>query len=148
MIIRVRGAFRVPHNLFAEYSFAVDDRAGLAVAGAEIESHPAPVQMPAQRNGCFLRRGNRVSRGYHHLKRALVYRSHEVKIKLPRSLRRIDRLYVLTNLAGTANVQLPSSALPEQELHHALDKEKCCFQVIGWRNYRCVKARNRSVSAF
>ena len=140
---------RVPHHLFAEHDLAVDDRAGLAVARAEIKADAAAVEVAAERRGHLL--GIRHSLGARHdyLERVLVDAAHEVEIELARSCRRIDRLDVLPDCGWTAHVKLPPTALPQQGLHEPLDVEQRGSQVSGrWRHHRCRECRDRAVAPF
>ena len=62
MVLRVALEIRVPGDLLGEDHLAVDDRGALAVGAAEIEPDPAAVEVAAERDGRFARRGHRVER--------------------------------------------------------------------------------------
>jgi hypothetical protein len=53
---------------------------------------------------------------------------------------------VLSDFCRATNVELPSTALPQQELHDALNVKQRSFQLAGFgRNDAGIEARDRAI---
>ena len=102
---------RVPLHLCAVYRLAVNHRAELPVAGAEIEADAAALQVAAQRDGALLGRRGLVGVGDLHLKRLLVHLRPELVVEGPQPLGGVGLLDELTDAAGAAEVDLVPASL-------------------------------------
>ena len=98
VIIGVAGVARIPDHFLAEYRFAVDNRASLAVACTQVEAYAVTIQMAAERYGNFFGLRNRLGTRHKHFKWALVDRAHEFVIEFACTCGRVDRLNVVADL--------------------------------------------------
>jgi hypothetical protein len=120
VILRIRLVVGIPFRLVAEHDAAVDDGGGLAIAAAEVEADPAPVQMPPQRLGDRpLRR--QIART-HDLERAIEHPlADQVRVESTSGGVAVVRGQLGGGHRRPVDVDAPAAARPEKELDEPLE---------------------------
>ena len=111
--LRVGLPGRIPGCLLGEHDLAINHRRRLAIAGAQVEPDPAPVQVAAQ-GGARLVRGREVGLGCgDHLERdAEQQRAHEPGVEHARGCRRVVAGQVRDERLGAVHVQARRAPRP------------------------------------
>ncbi len=145
MIIRVRLEVRVPHNLLAELHLAIDHRRRLAIAAAEVKADAVAFKMPTQRASFGILRGQ--FGAAHHLQRVtVVFHADHVVVEFAELIRAIIILQPLGVGVRAAKMNLPTAALPQQKLHHALEvAEIVRLQLVIGREQHRAMMKHRAI---